>query len=88
MSNEVSSSRSKASSHLKWLFFIFWTLFSFGSNYAFDNPSALKDLIFAENNHAINRQQYEVLFSGFYTFYSIPNIIFPLLNGLFIGKVL
>ena len=71
---------------LKWFFFFFWTFISFGSNYAFDNPSALKDLIYIENADS-SKPKYELLFSGFYTFYSIPNIFFPLLNGIYIDKV-
>lgn len=84
MSNEA---RFREKKRIKWLFFVLWTLFSLGSNYAFDNPSALKDLIFEERRKDLSREDFELLFSGFYIFYSIPNIVFPLANGFLIDKV-
>lgn len=88
MKNEVYLMKEKKRNYFfKWIFFFFWTFISFGSNYAFDNPSALKDIMYYDNQANMTRSQYEMIFSGFYTFYSIPNIIFPLLNGIFIDKV-
>ena len=88
MTNEVSMLKQKKTQYyLKWFFFVFWSFISFGSNYAFDNPSALKDLIYYDNKSNHTKHEYEVLFSGFYAFYSIPNIFFPLLNGILIDKV-
>ena len=58
-----------------------------GCYYCFDNPAALKDQIYDHLKEEYSYDDYEILFNFFYSLYSLPNVILPLVNGFLIDKV-
>jgi len=56
--------------------------FQIGSYFSFDNPAPLKnDLL--EPPYSLSESQWSAL----YSIYSLPNMILPLIGGIFIDKV-
>ena len=57
-------------------------LFLSGLYYCMDNPAPLKHALLSEPYNLTERQ-----WSALYSIYSLPNIILPLLGGIFIDKI-
>ena len=74
---------------VKWLVLSFSIFILFGSYYCFDNPAALKNqmYIYFKNYDNQLEETYEFLFSLLYSLLSLPNVLFPFINGLLIDKV-
>ena len=80
---------SKKDGLVKWLVLSFSIFILFGSYYCFDNPAALKNQMYIHFKNYDNQLEktYEFLFSLLYSFLSLPNVLFPFINGLLIDKV-
>ena len=60
----------------------FGCLFLMGNYFCFDNPAPLK--------HDFQRAPFyltEAQWSGLYSIYSLPNMVLPLLGGIFIDRI-
>ena len=76
--------RSVRSTWLRWLMLAFGSMFLMGSYFCYDNPLALS-LYLEDCNNAwcISKTKVNLL----YSVYSLPNIILPLLGGIFLDKI-
>ena len=66
----------------RWVMLTFGCFFLMGSYFCFDNPAPLKTIL-TEPPFSLSDSQW----SGLYSIYSFPNMILPLLGGIFIDKI-
>ncbi|CAD8150885.1 unnamed protein product [Paramecium octaurelia] len=82
-SSELLSNKQKSwhNTNVRWVALILACLFQFGSYFSTDYPSVLAE----EIKDSFNKDQSDV--NLLYTYYSMPNVILPLLGGLFIDAI-
>lgn len=58
-----------------------------GPYFSYDNPSPLKDLLYAKFSDKYTAQQFETAYSLLYSVYAIPNLVLSSLVGWLVGKL-
>ena len=69
----------------KWIILILSALSGIGNLYCFDLPGAMKAII-KESFKDVSDDEFDGYISMMYSYYSIPNIIVPLISGTFVTK--
>ena len=72
--------------NIKWYILILTCFCGVGNLYCFDLPGALKSII-QLNFLDINEEDFDYKISMMYSYYALPNIIFPLIAGGLINKL-
>lgn len=68
--------------NLRWLMLSFGCFFLMGSYFCYDNPAPLKTALTHEPYNLSESQ-----WSSLYSIYSFPNMVLPLVGGIFIDKI-
>lgn len=76
---------SESNPNFKWLVLVLSCFTLFGNYYCIDSPGAMKNIL--KKHFTLSDTDFEYTFSMFYSTYSIPNIILPLLGGVLILKL-
>ena len=66
----------------RWVMLTFGCFFLMGNTFSFDNPAPLKHTLQTPPFSLTDSQ-----WSGLYSIYSFPNMIMPLLGGIFIDRI-
>ena len=78
----------RESSRTKWIILPLCLISCFGSEFSFDNPAVLKELLTEHFSSKYNPKEFEIYFSLFYSCLAIPNVVLPFIIGYFTDKVL
>lgn len=73
---------------LRWVLLGLCVFGSFGSEYSFDIPSTLKDMLQQHFADQASEQEFEILYSLMYSLMAFPNIVMPLILGILVDKVI
>ena len=65
----------KSKLRVRWLVLVLLSLLMSGNYYCYDNPAALYTPL---ARRFVTNRQFELYFDGFYSVYSLPNIVLPL----------
>ena len=68
--------------NLRWLMLSFGCFFLMGSYFCYDNPAPLKSRLTAPPFDFSDTQ-----FNALYSIYSLPNMVLPLVAGIFMDKL-
>ena len=74
--------------HLKWILLFLSIFGAFGFEYAFDIPSAVKDLMHKYFEKKYSEEEFEIFYSLLYSIMALPNVLIPLFLGFLIDKVM
>lgn len=72
----------RSSLSLRWLVLLLSSLLLAGSTYSFDVPSSLFPFLQEYFADSLSAAQYTLLHNVFYSVYSIPNVVMPLIGGV------
>lgn len=71
----------RSSLSLRWIVLLLSSLLLAGSTYSFDVPSSLFPFLQEYFADSLSAAQYALLHNVFYSVYSIPNVVMPLVGG-------
>ncbi|KRX09218.1 Major facilitator superfamily domain, general substrate transporter [Pseudocohnilembus persalinus] len=72
---------------VRFFMLLICSLCQFGTYYIGDIPAALKTEILEQFSPKYGQETSEIFFSFLYTFYSIPNIVLPLMGGVLCDRI-
>ena len=73
----------KSKLRVRWLVLALLSLLMSGNYYCYDNPAALYTPL---ARRFVTNRQFELYFDGFYSIYSLPNIVLPLIGGVIVDR--